>query len=301
MNTVFSLLANSLDYAGLFPPAKLSMRTAVENYAMYVSSEHSWMLGRFVLPISSASQFIEETADLLPAAAGTSWHITAILNQPEEVNLIASFNSMFSGPEARGHAVIDMVEVRTGTVEDVERTLSILKSVNSYLEIPIDRDPLPLISAIRLGGSKAKIRTGGTSVEAFPSGRDIIRFMTLALEAGVPFKATAGLHHPLRARYRLTYETGSPTGLMFGFLNVLLAAAFLARGMDPDNALMVLEEQAPDAFTFDEDGVRWRGYHVETDFLIKVRRRTIESIGTCSFSEPVEELTTMGLIEEGSA
>src|SRR6185436_2132053 len=44
------LLADLIDYAGLFPPAALSMQDAVRNYARYAEGEHAWMLGKFVVP-----------------------------------------------------------------------------------------------------------------------------------------------------------------------------------------------------------------------------------------------------------
>jgi len=38
---------------------------------------------------------------------------------------------------------------------------------------------------------------------------------------GVPFKATAGLHHPLRCIHPLTHEPNSPAAAMHGFLTSL--------------------------------------------------------------------------------
>ena len=46
------------------------------------------------------------------------------------------------------------------------------------------------------GCSSAKLRTGGVVPEAFPKSLDIIRFVRTCAAANVPFKATAGLHHP---------------------------------------------------------------------------------------------------------
>jgi len=45
-----TLLAGSIDYAGLFPPASLEMAEAARNYEAYRSGPHSWALGRFILP-----------------------------------------------------------------------------------------------------------------------------------------------------------------------------------------------------------------------------------------------------------
>lgn len=56
------LLENLIDYAGLFPPAELPMAEAVKNFAAYRQSEHSWMLGKFIVPASRLEEF-EQAAE----------------------------------------------------------------------------------------------------------------------------------------------------------------------------------------------------------------------------------------------
>src|SRR5436309_1541360 len=45
-----ALMTGLVDYAGLFPPAQLSMADAAANYLQYRASGDAWMLGRFVCP-----------------------------------------------------------------------------------------------------------------------------------------------------------------------------------------------------------------------------------------------------------
>ena len=47
-----ALLTGVLDYAGLFPPAKLPLDEAIRDYARYRSGPHAWVLTRFVVPAS---------------------------------------------------------------------------------------------------------------------------------------------------------------------------------------------------------------------------------------------------------
>ena len=47
-----ALLSELFDYAGLFPPARLDLDTAVRNYACYLDEPEAWMLSRFVVPAS---------------------------------------------------------------------------------------------------------------------------------------------------------------------------------------------------------------------------------------------------------
>ena len=82
-----------------------------------------------------------------------------------------------------------------------------------------------LIAAMAGTGAHAKIRTGGVTPEAFPQATSVARFIHACAMADVGFKATAGLHHPVRGEFNLTYEPACPRGVMYGFLNVFMAAA----------------------------------------------------------------------------
>ena len=113
-----ALLDGLIDYAGLFPPAKLPMGDAVRNYAAYLRSEHEWMLGRFICPVSRLEEFRGATGDLLPhegegdepgtvrhrddasARSQHSWHISAIIDGELDENLdcIFAFNYEHASP-----------------------------------------------------------------------------------------------------------------------------------------------------------------------------------------------------------
>src|SRR6185437_140809 len=137
-------------------------------------------------------------------------------------------------------------------------------SVVAYFEIPAGANPSQLIGAVAAAGARAKIRTGGVTADAFPSAEAIIAFIEACLRAGVAFKATAGLHHPLRGEYRLTYEPGSATAIMYGYLNVFLATALLHAGSSRHVAQAVLLETDPTSLDFEDDGISWRGRKLTT-------------------------------------
>ena len=132
------------------------------------------------------------------------------------------------------------------------------EGVTAYFELPIDADPAPLAG----GRGRAKVRTGGLTPEAFPAPADLARFLYRCATARVPFKATAGLHHPIRSVQRCTYEPDSPTALMHGFVNVFLAAALLWHGGSAGDAIATLEEESPGAFHFDDEGVEWHAHRL---------------------------------------
>ena len=295
-----ALLAGIVDYAGLFPPAGLTMTEAVRNFATYLGTPDAWALGRFVVTVARLDEFEREAADLLPREAGSNpWRVSALAGPDLERDLdrVRAFNEVHAGSAGAGAAVIDALELKAGTAREVERALaSIPPSIEAFVEIPLTGDVEGLVAATGQGGGRAKIRTGGTSADAFPATRDVARFIEACVRGGVPFKATAGLHHPLRAEYRLTYETNAPRGTMYGFLNVFLAAALHATGMPAAELPALLEEGSVDAIRVDDAGISWRGYCLTTEQAAAARASLALSFGSCSFREPIDDLKELRLL-----
>jgi hypothetical protein len=144
-------------------------------------------------------------------------------------------------------------------------------------------------------GEFAKIRTGGLIPGKIPSVSAVAAFIMHQARARRAFKATAGLHHPVRGTYALTYELDSPKAVMHGFLNVLLAAAFAWHGRE-DLVEPVLSEQDPAQFHFMGDAASWHGRELTTVQIIEARRDFIHSFGSCSFDEPIHDLQALGFL-----
>ena len=291
-----ALLAGALDYAGLFPPAGLSMNESVRSYAAYASGPHSWLLGRFVVAGARLAEFAG-AADASMPVASRPWRVSVLLSADAEAEIatVAAFNASHRG------AVCDTVECKASTVDDIARVARVAPAiaageVASYVEIPAAGDPAGLLAALAARGLRAKIRTGGTTPDAFPSAAEVSRFLAACIRARLPFKATAGLHHALRGEYRLTYEPGSPAGPMYGFLNLLLATALLRDGGSEQDAEALLLERDAAALQFGDDGARWRDRLFLTARLSQLRQRAAVSFGSCSFAEPVDELSALGLL-----
>lgn len=291
-----ALLERLVDYAGLFPPAKRSMADAVRAYADYQHGPHAWMLGRFVLPASQLEAFEAEGGEWLPTTPATSWALSALVTADAEIDMqsIHRFNAHHRDPE-RGAVYVDTVELKASDPDQIAGAETLISGFDAYVEVPVLEDPGPLVGAIAGIGAKAKIRTGGVTPEAIPGARHVVRFMRACLQRGVAFKATAGLHHPLRAEYPLTYDDGAPRGTMFGFLNVFLAAAFMRAGADDPTALDLLEERDPAALRVEPERVRWRDHVLGADELRLARHEAV-AFGSCSFREPVDELRALGLL-----
>jgi hypothetical protein len=299
MSVIETLLRTSIDYAGLFPPAGLDMDTAVANFARYRASPAAWALGRFIVPVSRLSEF-EAAARRHPVPApGEPWLLGALagLDPGSDLELLRQFN-LRHGASGAPVFTADSFEVKATSNNAIEEIMRRAPAgLQTYVEIPIDRDPSDLIATIARLGGRAKVRTGGVTPEAFPQTSDLVRFIRGCILAGVPFKATAGLHHPLRAEYRLTYAADSPRATMFGFLNLFLASAFLRAGMHEVDAAQLLEEGSPEAFRVDDGGISWRDYRLDLRSLSEARRVGMISFGSCSFTEPIADLQSLHLLE----
>lgn len=227
------LLDRLIDYAGLFPPAALSMQDAVRNYARYRDGAHAWALGKFVVPAARAKEV------------------------PAEFPL----------------SVLGIDEVKADELDGA--------AADAFVE-GVDLDE------IKRRGLRAKIRTGGVTNEAFPAVGSVAEFIRACREKGIAFKATAGLHHPLRCVKPLTYEPNAPVGKMHGFVNVFLAAAM------PGDEEAILAEEDAKAFAFDDEGARWRDRQVTIADLVEMRTTFAISFGSCSFEEPIADLQQLG-------
>jgi hypothetical protein len=107
--------------------------------------------------------------------------------------------------------------------------------------------------------------------------QELAGFIRACRRHGVPFKATAGLHHAVRRRDE------------HGYLNVLAAVVF------GDEEAALAEEDAS-AFSLDRASFRWRDREAGPAELAAARGERLRAIGSCSFFEPVEELQALGML-----
>ena len=297
MSALRALLAGVIDYAALFPPTSADMPRAVRDYASYRAGQESWMLGRFVLSVDRLHEFVDTYMMLDERSRAGGWRLSTLLGDDAEAGLarVGDFN------RTNHDIVIDAIEARLTTPAAIARAMhavgrlpgSAASRAALFVEVPASGDPASIISAICEWGVNAKIRTGGTSAELIPSKAYVVQFLRECADANVPFKATAGLHHPLCGEYRLTYEPDSARAKMFGFLNVFLAASFMRIGLDDADIAAVLEESDPRAFAADANAVRWRDRSLSVDQITDARKFAL-CFGSCSFRDPVDELAALG-------
>jgi len=283
------LLAGLVDYAGLFPPAQLSMDDVAANYASYLQSADAWALGRLIVPVARLDELSAAMAAHVDAKLAP-WRISALAEPAADAQRIRLWNA------SANHAVVDTVELRATSPDAITDIARSFADVTVYVEFPLASDSTPYLDAIVRADVRAKIRTGGVTPDAFPPSEQIARFLRGCADRTLAFKATAGLHHPLRNSYRLTYAPHSPQADMFGFLNVFVAGALARKGLPERELIDVLEERDPSALKFDDGCIRWRSEEVDIQNLTDIRTTFALAFGSCSFREPIDDLHQLGML-----
>lgn len=286
MSAIDCFLADLIDYAGLFPPAGLDIRSAFGNYLRYMKGKHASMLGRFVVDI-------DRLPELRKIAGDAIWDLRLTIIAPPTTNW-DSLPRLFDDDGLP----FDSIEIRTDQLTEIKRLGEMIPSgIATYFEVPISSIQPEALSDIAAIGARAKLRTGGIVAEAFPNSEEIAGMLKMLADRGIPFKTTSGLHHPVRSHHPFTYEPNSASGMMHGFLNVFLAATLLYFGGATSEARQLLEEESPEAFTRSSDGIEWRSFHWTKEQLRSVRNNFAISFGSCSFEEPLHDLEAMGWLK----
>jgi len=160
MSAIDAFLEGILDYAGLFPPARLDLQTALNNFEFYQRHPRARMLARFVLPLEQL-----KTA-ALPARV-------TLVCRGEEVEL----------PPLPPQ--VECVEVAGSLATKTDRFVFHEVDWRGDFEarLPVD------------GG--VKLRTGGLTPDAVPPAGTVARFLLASAAHNLPVKFTAGLHSPV--------------------------------------------------------------------------------------------------------
>lgn len=299
------LLTNVIDYAGLFPPAKLPFDKALPNYLEYLQSENRWMIAKFVLPFALVDQLNsysdqfrknKEPVEFSILGRGGS-HISSFTsNLEEELQTLEKIKE-------REHVDFPMMEIKVPNSlfeqETAEELINQVQTVTEdttlkptiYLETPFSNGWKNVLHQLGKEVSNTenihlKVRTGGVEASLIPSPEQLSDFITIAKSHRAPFKATAGLHHPFR------HFSPSVKAKMHGFLNVLVGCSL---DLDRPALIEILRDENPDHFVFTPTSVVWKDKELVFEQIKEARRNVIHSFGSCNFEEPIEDLIKLGL------
>jgi len=297
-----ALLAHSIDYAGMFPPCNLDLETALTDQAQYVRSADAWMLSAFVLPVG---QFDAAKKILSKFDPQHPLRVSALGVKTENAfafrEAIAETNAAIRSLSGYNVDLVSVNQLEMFLPDDVDLTLlkearTIIGSLPAFWEAPANKAE-QTIALLAEHNSDAdtptfgyKLRTGGVTVDAFPTSAEIAKALVAPATHQVPIKFTAGLHHPIR-QYREEVKTK-----MHGFLNVLGAAVLAAEHKwDEKQTSAMLDDEDAKSFSFDDEFFGWREWKINIKRL-RDRRKFVTSFGSCSFDEPREDLRALNLL-----
>ena len=299
-----ALLAQSIDYAGMFPPCSLDLDRALKNQADYVRSPDAWMLGTFVLPIAqfeaaeAGLSLFDNKHQLRISALGPKTESVEAFRTAlkETVDVIQKFSAQHVDRVAVSQLEMLLpADVDLRLLGEARTTLGELP-LNVFWEAPIESAERTIDLLAKHEAEKHarpfayKLRTGGITADAFPTSAQIATALVFAAQHHIRIKFTAGLHHPIR-QFRDEVQTK-----MHGFLNVLGAGVLAAEhSWDEGQTSAMLEDENPKSFSFDDILFAWREWEIATD-RIKARRKFVTSLGSCSFDEPREDLRALGFL-----
>lgn len=279
-----ALFAHLVDDAAVFPPGNAPMGTAVNRHREHESGPIAPFLGPFLCP---ASRFAELTAHLRP-------------DNRLPLGLIVDTGldgaaSALSAALAEARLAVRMVEIplpadtaqAPAAAEAVTTLAAMPTAVRLFVELPRVEGWDRALEVLAAAGRGAKLRTGGVTAAAFPSEQEVAAFVTSCVAAGVPFKCTAGLHSAVR-------HTATDTGFEHhGFLNIVLATCRVVDGRGLDDVVAALAERDPATVA-----TQIRSLDEPTAYRA---RQFFRSYGSCSVTEPVEDLLALGLVTPAAA
>ncbi len=303
-----------IDYAGLFPPASLDFDTSIRNFAAYRAEERSWMLNTFVCP-SARLEEIEPYADPLrnnaphpvsvlgpPSADLTEWQsgLRTLLGDIERFQNLIPGTAYAAALELKMSAAVAMnAGSLKAAVGDLVKLNEALPDADVFLELVPAASP-GLVSAVagalrRLrpeGQSRygLKLRTGGVVPDSIPKSEQVAGFICACRDAGIRFKATAGLHHPF---YHYSETVGAD---MHGFLNVIVGAMLAHSEMWTAETLADFLQLRTFDVIASHDGIAVGNHALTSATITRLRDEFFVSFGSCNFDEPWEDLVDLGLV-----
>jgi hypothetical protein len=305
-----------IDYAGLFPPAGLPIEAAIRNYHVYSLDQDSWMLGKFIIPVTR----LHELVPYLPTFSKDNQLMLSVIgNRSREADecmelLTGSFEKIQSFRDQYQEAArIDVLDVPLPPISLQGHLLEAIGRGTSKLGLQIfcelthelnadwktrmiaglnEIAAFNVTSGSRLG---IKLRTGGVTAEAFPTANQVALVLAGCRDRDLPLKFTAGLHHPVRM-YRNDVNTK-----MHGFLNVFFAGLLAnSHKLEIQKIAEIIEDEHPESFKFSSDGLHWRHLSMTSCEIQAYRNEGLSSYGSCSFDEPRDEMREFQLLEQRS-
>jgi hypothetical protein len=291
-----------IDYAGLFPPASLSMTEAVAEYRRIRSEEHHWVAGRFLCRASQLTELAVTATAVFPSGE-VPWQVGVIFDgapgesgaesidfraEMDPVMTIAAAEAKLNEPTSA--ALASLFDAMFSITPDIVAFIEVNRKTSITEQVTLVARELG--GRRRVGG--AKLRCGGITPDMFPTPAQVAEFVIACRNEQLPFKATAGLHEPIR---HFDARLGAER---HGFINILMAAALAEAGSDPTTIEDVIADTHVDGFSVSAAFASWRGNEIPGSALRRVRHSGFISYGSCDFDEPIDALAALGFLGGGT-
>jgi hypothetical protein len=270
-----------VDDAAIFPPGDSPLADAVATYASRSDEWYADLIGSFVVKDVEVTD-VDAALPLSIVVTGGAGAIGGALR------LAAKSPGSVAGLEIALRDLDDLAgnARRVVAAVDAARSEGMLDDETPiYVELPHVGSTASWLTAadeVAAVELRLKFRTGGLEAEAFPPAHALSSWIDAALDRETAFKCTAGLHNAIR-------HTGEDGFEHHGFLNVLLATRLAFDGASTDDVVAVLEQRDADPLL-----ALW---HDQDDQAMVRARRWFTSFGSCSVTEPLDDLTALGLVE----
>ena len=294
-----NFMTGLIDYAGFFPPAGLDIETAVGKYSHHLEGENGWMLGLCILPATQLNR----------VAVHAGFHCSVIVSSSvpqEELDQLSGFQGRVEMVETRlpekagssdlcvDHLLHLQSRLREVGLQEVQLFIEAENVTSVALEIATFNNSHNADYKSGGGGIRKvgyKLRCGGLTKNSFPSAEKVAGVISSCREHEIPIKFTAGMHHPLRS------HSSEIEVMQHGFLNIFGAALLCwSENLSKSEIAECLSDENGQHFHFTEENFSWKEKTISAREIKRLRRNKVISFGSCSFTEPVEGLCSLGFL-----
>ena len=273
-----ALFAGLVDDAAMFPPGNASAEDAVRSHLEHRQAWYAGLIGPLVVP---DQQLVE--VGRVALRRGSDALDVSVINTGGAGGLVSLANRAVPGVRvvAVESALRDLDDLAGNAARVAAAGAELDESVLAFVEIPYGPGWERAVEAVEGAGLLGKIRTGSPDNTGTPAYAQLAEQLSVLVEADLPFKATAGLHHA-----QPTPGSDPDRPVQHGFVNLLVAVEGLIEGARKAEAAHLL--RTSDAASVSS----W------TDETVSRVRRRFRSFGCCGVLDPVNDLVTLGLVAE---
>ncbi len=298
-----NFMTGLIDYAGFFPPAGLDIKTAVDNYLRYLVDKEGWMLGRCIVPAAELHHIMPPpglrcSVILSPGIPQEELHqLSRFMNLSSSGNQVEMVETRLPETVRSSESCSDyLLQVKSGLLQAGLRDVHVFIEAGSIASAASVAPVIAAFNSSRSGGKIIadvgyKLRCGGLNIQAFSTPAEVAEVISICRGQEIPIKFTAGMHNPF-------YNYSSDMEVMqHGFINIFSAALLSwSCNLSIPEIAECLGDKTANHFHFAEQQLSWKENLILASEIKRLRQRKVVSFGSCSFTEPVEGLRSLGVL-----